>query len=49
MSALLTVKDLTKHFAGRSGLLARPPAVRAVDGVGFTLNRGETLGTSLAS
>ena len=37
MTDLLTATDLTKHFRTRSGL------VRAVDGVSFSLARGETL------
>jgi oligopeptide transport system ATP-binding protein len=41
---LLGVTDLAKHYQ-RSGALfsRRPPPVRAVDGVTFTLFRGETL------
>ena len=42
---LLRVRDLTKHFPIRSGLLQRQTgAVKAVDGVSFTIRRGETLG-----
>ena len=42
---LLEVRDLVKHFPIGSGLLGRPQAVvRAVDGVSFTIRRGETLG-----
>ena len=42
---LLEVKDLKKHFPVRSGLLQRVTAhVRAVDGVSFHIDRGETLG-----
>ena len=37
MTALLEVADLVKHYAVRGG------ALRAVDGVSFTLDRGETL------
>ena len=45
MSAhLLEVNDLKKHYAIRSGgLMSKPAALRAVDGVSFTLDRGETL------
>jgi oligopeptide/dipeptide ABC transporter ATP-binding protein len=43
---LLAVEGLTKHFsAGRAGLLGRSRRVlRAVDGVSFSLERGESLG-----
>jgi oligopeptide/dipeptide ABC transporter ATP-binding protein len=42
----LEVEGLTKHFpVGSRGVLGRPRAlVRAVDGVSFTLERGESLG-----
>ncbi|WP_305777681.1 ABC transporter ATP-binding protein [Microvirga sp. 17 mud 1-3] len=41
---LLEVRNLTKHFPVPSGLLRRAKRhVRAVDGVSFALNRGETL------
>jgi peptide/nickel transport system ATP-binding protein len=44
-SVSLEVKDLVKHFPVRGGLLQRRRAVvRAVDGVSFTISRGETLG-----
>jgi oligopeptide transport system ATP-binding protein len=43
--SLLTVNDLVKHFPIRSGLLQRQTgAVQAVDGVSFSLEKGETLG-----
>ncbi|MGH2560913.1 MAG: ABC transporter ATP-binding protein [Thermomicrobiales bacterium] len=42
---LLEVRDLVKHFPVRAGLLGRAAAsVRAVDGVSFRLEPGETLG-----
>jgi oligopeptide/dipeptide ABC transporter ATP-binding protein len=49
MTPLLVVEDLVKHFPLRGGLWrslgAGPrPAVRAVDGVSFTIEPGETLG-----
>ena len=42
---LIEVRDLTKHFPIRQGLLSRVVAhVRAVDGVSFDIRAGETLG-----
>ncbi len=43
---LLRVTGLVKHFPVRSGLLMQRQvgAVRAVDGIEFSVNRGETLG-----
>jgi oligopeptide transport system ATP-binding protein len=42
---LLEVKNLTKHFPIKRGLLAKTVGhVQAVTDVSFTLNRGETLG-----
>jgi oligopeptide transport system ATP-binding protein len=43
--ALLEVRNLKKHFPLKTGILSRTIGhVRAVDGVSFTLERGETLG-----
>lgn len=45
MSSLLTVKNLTKYFPIKAGILSRVAGwVRAVDGVDFFVNEGETLG-----
>ena len=42
---LLEVKDLVTHFTVGGGLFGgRAGIVRAVDGVSFTIRRGETLG-----
>jgi peptide/nickel transport system ATP-binding protein len=41
---LLTVDDLKVTFPVKSGLFARTRALRAVDGISFTLHQGETLG-----
>ncbi len=42
---LLEVTDLKMHFPIRAGLLQRPVGwVKAVDGVSFTINEGETIG-----
>ncbi|MCW5745474.1 MAG: dipeptide ABC transporter ATP-binding protein [Alphaproteobacteria bacterium] len=42
---ILEVRDLTKHFHLGGGLFGGPPAVvKAVDGVSFSIRRGETLG-----
>ena len=42
---LLDVRDLKKHFPVGASLLSRAAGfVKAVDGISFTINRGETLG-----
>src|SRR6266571_4480544 len=42
---ILDVRNLVKHFELGGGFLGRAPAlVKAVDGVSFTIRRGETLG-----
>lgn len=40
---LLEVKDLKQHFSVRTGFFKKTP-LKAVDGVSFTINKGETLG-----
>ncbi len=44
MSALLEVRSLVKEFARRGGFFRAPTVVRAVDGVSFTIEAGETFG-----
>ncbi|HZB24644.1 MAG TPA: ATP-binding cassette domain-containing protein [Vicinamibacterales bacterium] len=44
MSALLEVRSLVKEFARRGGFFRSPTVVRAVDGVSFTIEAGETFG-----
>ncbi|MGO4740355.1 ABC transporter ATP-binding protein [Bosea sp. 2KB_26] len=41
---LLEVQDLKKHFALSSGMFGQQPVVRAVDGVDFGIEHGQTLG-----
>ncbi len=41
---LLEVRDLTKQFTRTQGLFSAPAVVRAVDGVSFTIDEGETFG-----
>lgn len=42
---LLVVKDLKKHFVARKGFISKNSVyLKAVDGVSFTLKKGETLG-----
>jgi ABC-type oligopeptide transport system ATPase subunit len=49
--AILQVSELTKHFPLTLGVIFKKTVgqVRAVDGVSFTLKRGETLGPAAAS
>jgi oligopeptide transport system ATP-binding protein len=46
MAPLLEVRDLKKYFAGGSGIFggSTKKTVRAVDGVSFSVDQGETLG-----
>ena len=44
MSALLEVRGLVKHFAGRGGLWRSSTVVKAVDGVDFAIDEGEMFG-----
>jgi ABC-type oligopeptide transport system ATPase subunit len=41
---LLEVRDLVKEFTRTRGFFGKPSAVRAVDGVSFSIARGETFG-----
>jgi ABC-type oligopeptide transport system ATPase subunit len=41
---LVEVRDLTKHFTRGGGLFGRGTVVRAVDGVSFSIDEGETFG-----
>jgi len=42
--ALLEVRDLVKEFTRKQGLFQKASVVRAVDGVSFTVESGETFG-----
>ena len=44
MRTLLETRNLVRVYAGRKGLLGKPVAIRAVDGVTLRLQQGETLG-----
>src|SRR5215216_2440371 len=45
MDDILIVKDLVKHYPIRKGVIPRTVGhVRAVDGVSFSIARGQTLG-----
>lgn len=42
---LVEIKDLTKYFPVKKGFLSKSESnVKAVDGISFTINKGETLG-----
>ena len=41
---LIEVRDLVKHYKATGFLARKSPPVRAVDGVSFTVGKGETLG-----
>ncbi|MDQ4489866.1 ATP-binding cassette domain-containing protein [Sinomonas sp. ASV486] len=41
---VLELKGLTVHFRARGGKLFRPTIVKAVDGIDFSVRRGETVG-----
>jgi ABC-type oligopeptide transport system ATPase subunit len=41
---LVEVRDLTKHFTRGGGLFGRGTEVKAVDGVSFSIDEGETFG-----
>ena len=44
-NSFLEVKDLKKNFLPSKSLFGKtPPAIRAVDGISFSLKEGETLG-----
>ena len=43
-SPLVEVQDLKKHFALGSALFGQAPTVKAVDGVSFTIDHGQTFG-----
>jgi len=41
---LVEVKNLKKHFPSKGGMFSKGQFVKAVDGVSFTIEKGETLG-----
>ena len=41
---LVSVRELRKHYPVQGGLLRKGVAVKAVDGVSFDIQRGETFG-----
>ncbi len=43
MSAILEAEGLKKHFRSGGGLFEKPTIIRAVDGVSFSVEKGETL------
>ncbi|WP_280949870.1 ABC transporter ATP-binding protein [Pseudorhodoplanes sinuspersici] len=43
-ATIVSIRNLTKYFPVKTGLLAKPRAVRAVEDVSFDIRRGETLG-----
>lgn len=44
MEALLRIEDLRHYFVSGKGIFKNGYTIKAVDGVSFTLQRGETLG-----
>jgi peptide/nickel transport system ATP-binding protein len=42
MNAIIEARELTKHFGGSTRFFNRTPTVYAVNGVSFTVRRGET-------
>ncbi|NLB19495.1 MAG: ABC transporter ATP-binding protein, partial [Clostridium sp.] len=41
---ILEVKDVKKYFPVKTGLFGKSLNIKAVDGVSFDLNQGETIG-----
>ncbi|QUJ66869.1 ABC transporter ATP-binding protein [Photobacterium sp. GJ3] len=44
MDEILRIENLKQHFVSGKGILKKGYVIKAVDGVSFSLNRGETLG-----